>query len=335
MFIGKFDNILIFYSIEKSGYAGWKQQVSRLFSYVSNSVEEFYYSPRDLLCFLLKVILKSRTRSLFVLPNLYGINKMLWLLLRLFGAKVLPRVSGGELNYFERNRGLARILRHSSVWVLNKADYNRARKLGFRPYIINNSVDVPESIDLKREGFNFNQGTILMCGSICRRKGQYEILDWLDRLNFNGNVYLVGPREDVEGEGGTYIQQVESLINELRYSVVITGERSDLKSYYMSSDILILNSEFEGLPNVVLESLVYGLPVIGSDVQGTRDILNQIDNNLLYEYGCFTSFSNSLSWVSKDRNYQSVVSKSRIVIKDNYSVTNVLAQLDSVCLEIF
>lgn len=51
------------------------------------------------------------------------------------------------------------------------------------------------------------------------------------------------------------------------------GERSDLSEIYRNSNMLILTSEYEGTPNVVLEAMAHGLPVVSTRVGGVPDIL--------------------------------------------------------------
>ena len=44
-----------------------------------------------------------------------------------------------------------------------------------------------------------------------------------------------------------------------------------------SSDALILASRWEGLPNVILEAQAAGLPVVASDIDGCREL---VDDNV-------------------------------------------------------
>lgn len=53
----------------------------------------------------------------------------------------------------------------------------------------------------------------------------------------------------------------------------LPGERSDIERLFQGADICWLTSSWEGLPNVVMEAMACGLPVIASDVGGTRELL--------------------------------------------------------------
>jgi glycosyltransferase involved in cell wall biosynthesis len=51
------------------------------------------------------------------------------------------------------------------------------------------------------------------------------------------------------------------------------GARSDIKSVMCAFDIAALTSRYEGLPYVLLEAMALGLPVVATDVVGTRDLV--------------------------------------------------------------
>ncbi len=48
---------------------------------------------------------------------------------------------------------------------------------------------------------------------------------------------------------------------------------SELANYYQSADVLVLSSLCEGMPQVVLEAMACGLPVVATNISGTRDAL--------------------------------------------------------------
>jgi len=61
----------------------------------------------------------------------------------------------------------------------------------------------------------------------------------------------------------------------LKDKMEFLGECAEMHEIYRRADILILTSDYEGTPNVVLEAMAHGLPVIATNVGGTSEILNE------------------------------------------------------------
>jgi glycosyltransferase involved in cell wall biosynthesis len=53
------------------------------------------------------------------------------------------------------------------------------------------------------------------------------------------------------------------------------GERREMSGIYRKADVLVLTSDYEGTPNVILEAMAHALPVIATRVGGTPEILTE------------------------------------------------------------
>ncbi|MDE7013409.1 MAG: glycosyltransferase family 4 protein, partial [Kineothrix sp.] len=49
---------------------------------------------------------------------------------------------------------------------------------------------------------------------------------------------------------------------------------NEVKEYMQNSDILVMNSAFEGIPMTILEAISYGLPVVSTNVGGIGEVLH-------------------------------------------------------------
>ena len=68
----------------------------------------------------------------------------------------------------------------------------------------------------------------------------------------------------------------------LHSRVRLAGFCQDTRSFYESLDLFVLSSHREGLPNVVLEAMSVGCPVVATEVDGVpRIITNQSDGVLV------------------------------------------------------
>src|SRR4030095_3717200 len=54
--------------------------------------------------------------------------------------------------------------------------------------------------------------------------------------------------------------------------VVFLGHRSDMQRIYAALNLLVLCSDTEGMPNVVLEAFAYGRPVVATRVGGVPEV---------------------------------------------------------------
>jgi glycosyltransferase involved in cell wall biosynthesis len=68
-------------------------------------------------------------------------------------------------------------------------------------------------------------------------------------------------------------------------AVRFTGYREDVPDLLAAADAGVLTSPFEGIPRALMESMALGLPVVGTDVPGTRTLVDPGETGLLVEFG--------------------------------------------------
>ncbi len=67
----------------------------------------------------------------------------------------------------------------------------------------------------------------------------------------------------------------------LEKNVTLTGHLKDLAPYYETADIVAIPSLSEGSPNVLLEAMAFGVPVVATDVGGIPEIVTHEETALL------------------------------------------------------
>lgn len=71
--------------------------------------------------------------------------------------------------------------------------------------------------------------------------------------------------------------------------IKLLGELADPSMLYRETDILVVTSDYEGTPNVVLEAMAHGIPVIGPAVGGVPELIGE-DRGVLVEPGDLEGF---------------------------------------------
>lgn len=84
-------------------------------------------------------------------------------------------------------------------------------------------------------------------------------------------------RFQIAGDGALRKESEEAARNQpaLAGKIEFLGEIRQMSEIYGRADALVLTSDYEGTPNVVLEAMAHALPVIATRVGGTPEILSE------------------------------------------------------------
>lgn len=103
--------------------------------------------------------------------------------------------------------------------------------------------------------------------------------------------------------------------------VIFTGYQKDITSIYKSLDLVILPSLSEGMPNVALEGMLFGKPVIGTRVGGTPEVIEDQKTGILVPPEDPITLANSILELLKDENKKRIFSENaRKFVLDNFSL---------------
>lgn len=91
-------------------------------------------------------------------------------------------------------------------------------------------------------------------------------------------------------------QQTQGLTN-----IRFMGKQKDMGSWFAAADLLIHPSYTEGLGSVILEAMVAGLPVIGSNAGGIPDIIEHDVSGLLCEAGDGKQLAQQIDQLENDK----------------------------------
>jgi glycosyltransferase involved in cell wall biosynthesis len=96
--------------------------------------------------------------------------------------------------------------------------------------------------------------------------------------------------------GGAALQALQAQIDSLgaHSFVKLLGDCNDIADRMRSADIFVNTSHYEGMPIAMLEALQSGLPVVATDVAGTRELVRHEDNGILVPPGDCRLFASAL-----------------------------------------
>jgi glycosyltransferase involved in cell wall biosynthesis len=108
----------------------------------------------------------------------------------------------------------------------------------------------------------------------------------------------------------------------------------DLPSYYQMADLFILpTTELEGFGLVTVEALASGLPVLGTPIGGTREILARLGPEYLFddvtpESMAITILNVLNNWGKDSSAYKAISKTCRQVAEEHYSWENHVSKLE-------
>ncbi len=118
---------------------------------------------------------------------------------------------------------------------------------------------------------------------------------------------------------------------QLNNYVHFLGWKNNIYSYLKSADIFVFSSFYEGFPNVILEAMKCGLPIIATNSPfGVEEIISHNKFGILVDVGDVTQMCKALYKFIKDKSlrlYYSNRSLIRIKFFDQQKMIRSYAQL--------
>ncbi|END3381747.1 glycosyltransferase [Vibrio alginolyticus] len=123
---------------------------------------------------------------------------------------------------------------------------------------------------------------ILYVGRLVEQKNVKDILHVVSSLAKKGKEYKLS----IVGDGPKR-NELERYckLNSLEQQVTFWGHQSNIDEFYHRAKLTVLTSHNEGFPNVLVESLSYGVPIVSYDCpSGPSDIIISGKNGVLVEH---------------------------------------------------
>jgi glycosyltransferase involved in cell wall biosynthesis len=200
-----------------------------------------------------------------------------------------------------------RLHRPQIRWALRRADRVTAvadylRRIaveigvsGDRIRVIPNGVDLgsfapAERAEARRAcGLPGDRIILLTVGALYAWKGQHLVVEALPELRKRYPNILYVMVGGSRAEERSYIPGLRRRVAELGIEnhVRFAGPQphANLGHWFNAADVTVLATQSEGCPNVLLESLACGVPVVSTDVGGVPEVVRHNIDGLLVPYG--------------------------------------------------
>lgn len=180
-----------------------------------------------------------------------------------------------------------------------------------------------------REVLGIKPTDVVVCNVavLSERKGQRQLIEAAAMLRDKYPVKVViagdGPaRKDLESAARQ--QKVDDI-------VFFLGSRSDVNSVLANSDIFVLSSYHEGLPNSLMEAMAMGLPCVATDVGGVRQLIDDRKNGIVVRPKSSDEIARAIAGLIENPGVMKAYGDNAFVkMKNEYSQETVTKELETI-----
>lgn len=176
---------------------------------------------------------------------------------------------------------------------------------------LHNSIEMKD-YDIKTQ----DDGYALYFGRLSREKGILNLINAFKKLD-NGLLYIAGEGPEKE--------TIEKIIkdNKLEKRVKLLGflnKKQMTEATRKCKFVVVPSIWYENCPYSVLETLAIGKPVIGSNMGGIPELVEDNKNGFIYQYDDINELSNKMKLLFEDNKLVDKFSKeSKKLAKEKYS----------------
>ncbi|TYK64779.1 glycosyltransferase family 4 protein [Colwellia echini] len=236
---------------------------------------------------------------------------------KLFNNRTIIHLHGSEFkDYFESRSKFTQTL---LLWLIKNVDefvvlsdswFDYLKSISGRSVaVINNYVDIDKVHATRRKGH------ILFLGAFIKRKGIYDLIHAVAKLDIDYHLHLCG-----SGENDKVHELVDKL--ELNDSITFHGWINTEQKQQLLSDceLMILPTYNEGLPMVIIEAMACEIPIISTPVGAIPEVIIEGETGYLFNQGDVEEMYYKLTRVlNNDKENEYVCHNAKAFYADNFT----------------
>jgi glycosyltransferase involved in cell wall biosynthesis len=179
----------------------------------------------------------------------------------------------------------------------------------------------PDVLCLNKQavGISPKEKVVVAVGRLSREKGQIDLVSTLHHLHrvrpdVAVRVVLVG-----EGPDRRKILEAADSLGLAKW-ITLVGHQHNVAPYYQAADVVAIPSYSEGSPNVLLEAMAWGVPVVATSVGGIPEMVTHGETALLVPPGKTELMASAIDLLLSNANLAANLAReARATAEESYS----------------
>lgn len=199
------------------------------------------------------------------------------------------------------SKSLNRWIRNFSIFLTEKSIVQTKEQLEYFPKWMQNKLKIfpnpiaEEFIQTEKKFNKHEIQNIIAIGRLEKQKNFQMLISAFSRVVVSNKSIKL----NIYGEGSLY-ESLNNFIKELDLedSIILHGRTNNTTEVLKNSDLFILSSDWEGMPNVLMEAMAVGLPCISTDCPtGPSELIENGHNGYLIPVGDERALINTMNKV--------------------------------------
>lgn len=261
-----------------------------------------------------KIIRKINPDIVLSLPEEIGI----YVIGALFGTRIPVVVSERNNPWVMPNKKITRALRKILYPFAKGIIFQTEQATKYFPnYIIKKSIVIMNPLDISRipEPYEGIRSNILVgAGRLVPQKNFYLLIDAFEGFyEMHKDYKLI-----IYGEGKLR-RELEEYSKKLpKGTVIFSGVSNSLLEDMKNAAAFVLSSDFEGVPNVLIEAMAMGMPVIATDYYpgGVSTLIQDGKNGIIVPVGSIHDMEKAMEKISDDSDFAVSIGREAVKIRE-------------------